>query len=141
MFNELTSKVRFHIVVWSLSNAIKASSFIENIPQISTKPIAFQRNLLEKLSRNRPFFTNRFQRNWPRKFLRNRPFFPRICLRKSREIWLFFPRPTRSPGALMFRVVWGYSKFRRKNVTKSYKAEIKILAKPGLAQLMDNYWL
>ena len=98
MFNELTCKVRFHIAVWSLSNAIKASSFIENIPQISAKPIAFQRNLLEKLSRNRPLFTNRFQQNWPRKFPRNRPFLPRICPWKSREIWLFFPRPTRSPG-------------------------------------------
>ena len=79
MFNELTCKVRFHIAVWSLSNAIKASSFIENIPQISAKPIAFQRNLLERLSRNRPIFTNRFQRNWPRKFPRN-----------SREIGRFF---------------------------------------------------
>ena len=33
----------------------------------------------------------------PAKFPRNRPFFPRICPWKSREIWLFFPRPTRSP--------------------------------------------
>ena len=79
MFNKLTCKVRFHIAVWSLSNNIKASSFIENIPQISAKPITFQRNLHEKLSRNRPFFTNRFQRNWPRKFPRN-----------SREIGRFF---------------------------------------------------
>ena len=44
MFNELTCKVRFHIAVWSLSNAIKESSFIENIPQISTK---FPRNSRE----------------------------------------------------------------------------------------------
>ena len=39
-----------------------------------------------------------FQQNWPQKFPRNRSFFPRICPWKSREIWLFFPRPTRSPG-------------------------------------------
>ena len=65
MFNELTCKVRFHIAVWSLSNAIKASSFIENIPQISAKPIAFQRNLLEKLSRNRPFFIIVFSETGP----------------------------------------------------------------------------
>ena len=82
-------------------NAIKASGFIENFPQISTKPIAFQRNLLGKLSRNRPFFTNRFSSKLalkiPAKFPRNRPFFLRICPWKSREIWLFFPRPTRSP--------------------------------------------
>ena len=82
-------------------NAIRTSSCIENFPQISVKPIAFQRNLLGKLSRNRPFFTNRFSAKLaskiPAKFLRNRPFFPRICPWKSREIWLFFPRPTRSP--------------------------------------------
>ena len=39
---------------------MKASTFIENFSQIIAKPIAFQRNLLGKLSRNRPFFTNRF---------------------------------------------------------------------------------
>ena len=82
-------------------NAIRASSFIENFPQISAKPIAFQRNLLGKLSRNRPFFANRFSAKLaskiPAKFPRNRPFFPRICPWKSHEIWLFFPRPTRSP--------------------------------------------
>ena len=60
MFNELTCKVRFHIAVWSLVNDIRASRFIENFPKISAKPIAFQRNLLGELSRNRPFFTNRF---------------------------------------------------------------------------------
>ena len=41
-------------------NAIRASSFIESFPQISAKPVAFQRNLPGKLSRNRPFFTNCF---------------------------------------------------------------------------------
>ena len=101
MFNKLTCKVRFHIAVWSLSKSTRASSFIENFRQISAKPIAFQRNLLEKLPRNRPFFTNHFSAKLaskiPAKFPRNRPFFPRICPRKSREIWHFFPRPTRSP--------------------------------------------
>ena len=103
MFNTLTCKVRFHITVWSLSKSIRASSFIENFPQISAKPIGFQRNLLGKLSRNRPFFTNGFSAKLaskiPAKFPRNRPFFPRICPWKSREIWLFFPRPTRSPDS------------------------------------------
>ena len=51
---------------------------------------------------NRPFFTNRFSAKLaskiPAKFPRNRPFFPRIWPWKSREIWLFFPRPTRSPA-------------------------------------------
>ena len=88
-------------------NAIRASSFIENSPQISAKPIAFQRNLLGKLSQNRPFFTNRFSTKLaseiPAKFPRNWPFFPRICPWKSREIWLFFLRPTRSP---VYRYVW-----------------------------------
>ena len=94
MFNTLTCKVRFHIAVWILSKSIRASSFIENFPQISAKPIGFQRNLLGKLSQNRPFFTNCFSAKLaskiPAKFPRNRPFFPRICPRKSREIWLFF---------------------------------------------------
>ena len=81
--------------------AISASSFIENFPQISAEPIAFQRNLLRKLSRNRPFCTNCFSAKlaWKilAKFPRNRPFFPRICPWKSREIWLF---PRDLPEAL-----------------------------------------
>ena len=60
-------------------NAIRTSSCIENFPQISAKPIAFQRNLLGKLSRNRPFFTNRFSAKLASKI-------PRI----SREIGRFF---------------------------------------------------
>ena len=75
-------------------NAIRASSFIENFPQISVKPITFQRNLLGKLPRNRLLFNNRFSvklaSKIPVKFWRNRPFFSRICPWKSREIWLFF---------------------------------------------------
>ena len=75
-------------------NAISASSFIENFPQISAKPMAFQRNLLGKLPRNWPFFINRFSAKLaskiPAKFPRNWPFFQRICPWKSREIWLFF---------------------------------------------------
>ena len=75
-------------------NAIGPSSFIENFPQISAKPIALQRNLLGKLSQNRPFFTNRFSAKLASKisakFPPNRPLFPRICPWKSREIWLFF---------------------------------------------------
>ena len=86
-------------------NAIRTSSCIENFPQISAKPIAFQRNLLGKLSRNRPFFTNRFSAKLaskiPAKFPRNRPFLPQICPWKSREIWFFFPWPTRSPEYLL----------------------------------------
>ena len=94
MFNKLTCKVRFHIAVWSLSKSIRAASFIENFPQISAKPIAFQRNLFGKLPRNRPFFANRFSAKLASKisakFPRNLPFFPQICPWKSREIWLFF---------------------------------------------------
>ena len=95
--------VKYDFILWCEAwvNAIRTSSCIENFPQISAKPIAFQRNLLGKLPRNRPLFTNRFSAKLnskiPAKFPRNRPFFPRICTWKSREIWLFFPRPTRSP--------------------------------------------
>ena len=75
-------------------NALRTSSCIENFLQIIAKPIAFQRNLLGKLSRNRPFFTNHFSTKLaskiPARFPWNRPFFPQICPWKSREIWLFF---------------------------------------------------
>ena len=76
-------------------NAIRASSFIENFPQISAKPIAYlQWNLLGKLSRNRPFFTDCFSvklaSKFSAKFPRSRQFFPRICPWKWREIWLIF---------------------------------------------------
>ena len=91
---KLTCKVHFQIAVWSLSKSIRAASFIENSPRISAKPITFQRNLLGKLPRNRPFFTNRFSTKLASKIPAK---FPRICPWKSREIWLFFPWPTRSP--------------------------------------------
>ena len=56
----LLAKYDFILRYGAWVNAVRTSSFIENFPQISAKPIAFQRNLLWKLSRNRPFFTNRF---------------------------------------------------------------------------------
>ena len=55
----------------------RASSFIENVPQISTKRIALQRNLLLlEAPRNWPFFTNRFSAG--------------TGLENSREIGCFF---------------------------------------------------
>ena len=49
----------------------------------------------------RCFFTNRFPAKFapkiPTKFPRYWPLFPQFCPWKSREIWLFFPRPIRSP--------------------------------------------
>ena len=78
-------------------NAIRASSFTENFPQIRAKSIAFQQNLLRKLSQNRPFFTNRFSAKLASKLPAKSAVFPWIYLWKSREIWLFFPQPTGSP--------------------------------------------
>ena len=86
MFNKLTCKVRFHIALWSLSKSIRASSFIENFPQISAKAIAFQRNLLGKLpivfsetrlenSREIPAKSAVFSANLPLKIPRNLTFF------------------------------------------------------------------
>ena len=90
MFYQLSYEIRFHIAVWSLSKSIRASSFIENFPQISAKPISLSSEICSgsshEIGRSLPIV---FQRNWPRKFPRNRPFFPRICPWKSREIWLF----------------------------------------------------
>ena len=103
MFNTLTCKVRFHIAVWSLSKSIRASSFIENFPQISAKPIGFQRNLLRKLSRNRPFFTSRFSAklaskipakstvfsaNLPLKIPRNLTFFSATYQKPCLFLWI-----------------------------------------------------
>ena len=98
MFNKLTCKVHFHIAVWSLSKSIRASSFIENFPQISAKPIGFQLNLLGKLSQNRPFFTNRFSAKLASKIpAKSAVFSANLPLKIPRNL-TFFPRPTRSLG-------------------------------------------
>ena len=93
MFNKLV-KYDFILRYEAWVKAIRASSIIENVPQISAKPIAFQQNLLRKLPRNQPFFTNHFSAKLaskiPVKFLWNRQFFPQICPWKSRKIRLFF---------------------------------------------------
>ena len=59
-------------------NAIRASSFIENFPQISAKSIAFQQNLLGKRNWPRKFPRNSFEigRSFPLKIPRNLTFFP-----------------------------------------------------------------
>ena len=97
MFNRLTCKVRFHVAVWSLSKSIRSASFIENFPRISAKPIAFQRNLLRKLPRNRPFFTNCFSAKLPR----NRPFFREFVPENPAK-----SAPVRSPDILTW--LWGF---------------------------------
>ena len=79
----LLVKYDFILRYGALVNAIRASSFIENFPQISAKPIAFQRNLLGKFSRNRPFYTNRFSAKLASKI-------PAKFPRNSREIGRFF---------------------------------------------------
>ena len=77
---------------------MRASSFIENVPQISAKPITFQRNLLRKLPRNQPFFTHRFLAKLasriPQKFQRNRLFFSVNLSLKILQNLTFFPQPT-----------------------------------------------
>ena len=61
-------------------NAITASSFFENFPQISAKPIAFQRNLFGKLSRNRRVHNRVLRSRFPAHFYLlippSRPFLP-----------------------------------------------------------------
>ena len=87
-------------------NAIRASSFIETFPQISAKPIDFQRNLLGMLPQNQPFFTNRFSAKLtskiPVKFSWNRPVLTRICPWKSCEILTFFSATYRKPCLRQF---------------------------------------
>ena len=43
-------------------------------------------------------FLGKFAPKTPAKLSWDRPIFPRICPQKSLEIWLFLPRPVRSPG-------------------------------------------
>ena len=78
-------------------NAIRMSSFIENFPRISAKPIAFQRNLLGKLSRNRPFFINRFSATLTSKIPWNQPFFPTNLSLKIPRILTFFSATYQKP--------------------------------------------
>ena len=91
--------VKYHFILpyeaWV--NAIRVSSFIENFRQISAKPIAFQRNLLGKLSWNRPFFTNCFSAKLASKIpAKSAVFSANLSLKIPRNL-TFFLRPTRSP--------------------------------------------
>ena len=67
----------------------------------SAKPIAFQRNLLGKLPRNRPFFLPIiFQRNWPRKSrefaAKSAIFSANLSLKIPRNL-TFFPATYQKP--------------------------------------------
>ena len=70
-------------------NAIRASSFIENFPQINAKSTVFQGNLLGKRSQNRPFFTNRF---FSETGLENSPEIPTKSAVFSANLSLKIPR-------------------------------------------------
>ena len=76
-------------------NVIKVSNFIENAPQISVKPIAFQWNLLWtlpwKLAVLYQSFLSETGLENSHKIPAESAFFPRICPWKSRRIWLFSP--------------------------------------------------
>ena len=63
-------------------------------PEFDILPIFFQESFVFAFSFA---FRRKFAPKIPAKFPRNRPFSPRICLFKSREISLFFPRIIRSP--------------------------------------------
>ena len=77
-------------------NAIRASSFIENFPQISAKPIAFQRNLLGKLSRNRPFFSETGLENSREIPAKSAVFSANLSLKIPRNL-TFFPATYQKP--------------------------------------------
>ena len=63
--------VSSHSTILSFSEKMAkfVSFLVESVDQISTKPIAFQRNMPRKLPWNQPFFTDHFQRNLPWEFL------------------------------------------------------------------------
>ena len=75
-------------------NAIRKPSCIENFPQISAKPIAFQQNLLRKLSQNRPFFTNRFSAKLASKIpTKSAAFSTNLSLKIPRNLTFFSRNP------------------------------------------------
>ena len=127
----LVKLVRFHIAVWSLSKSVRASSFIENFRQISAKLIAFQRNLLGKLLRNRPFFTNRLSvklaSKIPAKFPRNRPFFPANLPPKIPRNLTFSPATYQKPWIYVF-------------VTLEEAMKFWIFENEFLQELVKSYW-
>ena len=94
-------KYNFSLRYEARVNAIRASSFIKNVPQISEKAIPYKRNLPRNLSQNRPFFTDQFSMKLaskiPAKFPRIRSFFCANLSLKIPRILTFFPRPTRTP--------------------------------------------
>ena len=103
LLSSISLLVKYAFILWyeAWVSAIKASSFIENFPQISTKPIAFQRNLLGELPRNWPFFPNRFfsetgLENSREISAKSAVFSVNLSLKIPRNL-TFFPRPTRSP--------------------------------------------
>ena len=120
------SKVRQTTCTW-IKKILDEATRIVNVFLICW--FSFQGNLLGKLLRNRPFFTNRFSAKLatkiPAKFPRNRPFFPRICPWKSREIWPFFPRPTRSPDSRRAFVVFPSHYYAILCKSNRYKRMIK----------------
>ena len=76
---------------------VNASSFIENVPQISAKPIAFQRNLLGKLPRNRPFFTYHFSAKLASKLPAKTAIFSANLSMKIPRNLTFFPATYQKP--------------------------------------------
>ena len=82
-------------------NAIRASSLVENFlksAQNQSLSSEICSGSSHEIGRSLPivFSAKLASKIWA-KFPRNRLFFPRICPWKSREIWSFSPRPTRSP--------------------------------------------
>ena len=96
LLSSISLRVKYNLILryeaWV--NAIRTSSFVENFLKSAQSHSLSSQICSEsshKIGCSLPIV---FQ---PQKFSRNRPFFPQICPWKSREILLFFPRPTRSP--------------------------------------------
>ena len=74
-------------------------------PEFDILPIFFQESFVFAFLFA---FRRKFAPKIPAKFPRNRPFSPRICLFKSREISLFFPRIIRSKTRW---IMWKFKQF------------------------------
>ena len=89
--------VKYDFILWyeAWVNVIRVSNFIENAPQISIKPIAFQWNLRGTLPRKlavlyQSYLSETGLEN-SHKIPAESAIFPWICPWKSCEIWLFPP--------------------------------------------------
>ena len=122
MFNKTTCKVRFYTAVlrqlhWKLFSNQR-------------KPIAFQRNLLGKLPRNRPFFTNRFSAKLASKIpAKSAVFSANLSLKIPRNLTFFRDLPE---ALTCLTVIFSYTAKESRNTGIILTIELKVIGNDEL---------